>query len=157
MGAHEGSAAIVGADRVDQLRAAGLRMTDPRRRVLVALERLGHATPEELTVALADDGGPALPASTIYRNLESLARAGIVRHSHVHHGPPTYHLPEHGDHLHLVCRSCGEIVEADPALARDLARNLWDAHGFDAEVTHMAIHGHCRDCTRQNQHEQEVT
>ncbi len=132
-------------------------MTGPRRRVLTALERLGHATPEELSAALADDGAASLPASTIYRNLESLARAGIVRHSHVHHGPPTYHLPEHGDHLHLVCRVCGEIVEASPTLARDLARNLWDAHGFDAEVTHMAIHGRCRDCTSKNHHDQEVT
>ncbi|MGB3762190.1 MAG: Fur family transcriptional regulator [Ornithinimicrobium sp.] len=157
MGTREASAATSSAHRAGQLREAGLRMTVPRRRVLAALERLGHATPEELSGALAQDGEAPLPASTVYRNLESLAGAGLVRHSHVHHGPPTYHLPEHGDHLHLVCRGCGDIVEASPALARDLARNLWEAHGFDAQVTHMAIHGHCRDCRSKHHHDQEVT
>ncbi len=121
-------------------------MTQPRQRVLTALEQQGHATPEELGAALAADGQPTLPASTVYRNLESLAEAGLVNHSHVHHGAPTYHLPQHGDHLHLVCRQCGAIIEADPELAHDLARNLQQAHGFDAEVTHMAIHGRCTSC-----------
>lgn len=159
MGSVSASPTPVEQDWVDRLRDTGLRMTQPRRRVLLALERLGHATPEELNVALEHDGGTSLPASTIYRNLESLAGAGLVRHSHVHHGAPTYHLPEHGDHLHLVCRSCGRIIEAPPGLARDLARNLWEAHGFDAEVTHMAIHGRCRVCAdssrAESAHEQD--
>lgn len=130
-----------------RLRAAGLRLTAPRRRLLRALGELGHATPEALTAAVSGDGAGPLVASTVYRNLESLTEAGLVRHSHIHHGAPTYHLTEHGDHMHLVCRECGTVQEADPRLATDLARNLRSAHGFDADVTHMAIHGRCADCT----------
>ncbi|MGB7448748.1 MAG: Fur family transcriptional regulator [Ornithinimicrobium sp.] len=128
------------------LRHAGLRMTEPRRRLLRALEHFGHATPEMLVAHLAEQSS-SLPASTIYRNLEALARAGLVRHSHMHAGAPAYHLPTHGDHLHLVCRSCGRIIEADANLAGDLARNLYRAHGFDADVTHMAIDGRCCRCS----------
>ncbi|CAN5498899.1 transcriptional repressor [soil metagenome] len=123
-----------------------MRMTDPRRRVLQALGRLGHATPEELNAAVSADGERALPPSTIYRNLESLAQVGLVRHSHVRHGAPAYHLPDHGDHLHLVCRGCGRISQAETEIATELARNLLGAHGFDADVTHTGIHGVCRDC-----------
>lgn len=147
MGVGEVSGHDAEHDWSGRLRSAGLRMTQPRRRVLKALERQGHATPEELGAALAADGEATLPASTVYRNLESLAEAGLVNHSHVHHGAPTYHLPQHGDHLHLVCRQCGAVIEADPELARDVGRNLHRAHGFDADVTHMAIHGRCRSCS----------
>jgi Fur family ferric uptake transcriptional regulator len=121
-------------------------MTGPRRRVLQALAQLGHATPETLAAAVSGDGGGAVAPSTIYRNLESLATAGLVRHSHLDHGPPSYYLAEHGDHLHLVCRSCGRVTSADPGLAAGLARSLLQQDGFDADVTHMAIHGQCSRC-----------
>lgn len=138
--------ALEAAEVQRRLRLAGLRLTGPRRRVLEALGRAGHATPEQLAGALAQDGAGELPASTIYRNLESLAGAGLVRHTHLDHGAPSYHLEAHGEHLHLVCRSCGRVVEADPAMAEELARNLRAAHGFAPEVTHMAIHGRCARC-----------
>lgn len=130
----------------ERVRARGLRMTEPRRRVLAALGLLGHATPDQLAGALADDGGAALALSTVYRNLEALAAAGIVAHTHLDHGPPSYHLLEHGAHLHLVCRHCGEVTEADVEHAAALVGNLAAAQGFDADVTHMAIHGTCARC-----------
>lgn len=129
-----------------RLHATGLRLTGPRLRILGALRRLGHATPEELAADLPQDGGGGLPASTIYRNLESLAAAGMVRHSHLDHGAPSYHLEEHGDHLHLFCRECESVTQADRDLASELVRNLRGQYGFEAEVTHMAIHGRCAAC-----------
>lgn len=143
-------AAPAGQDVETHLRQAGLRLTAPRRRVLAALARLGHATPEELAAEVSADGGGPVPGSTIYRNLQSLAAADVVRHSHLDHGAPSYHLAEHGDHLHLVCRGCGAVLEADPALAAGLAESLRARHGFDAAVTHMAIHGRCARCERES-------
>lgn len=129
-----------------QVSASGLRLTQPRRRILAALLNVGHATPEQLTVAVNQDGDTALPASTVYRNLEALAHADLVRHSHLDHGAPSFNLPHHGQHLHLVCAGCGAVIEADHHVADDLVRNLWADFGFEADVTHMAIHGRCRDC-----------
>jgi Fur family transcriptional regulator, ferric uptake regulator len=114
---------------------------------MTALRRAGHATPEQLAAAVASDGAP-MALSTVYRNLEALADAGLVAHTHLDHGPPSYHLVEHGVHLHLVCTTCGSVAEADPAAAAALAGNLLRSHGFVADVTHMAIHGHCADCAR---------
>lgn len=129
-----------------ELRKRGLRVTRQRQRILTALAQLEHATPDALAEHLAADGEATLALSTIYRNLEALTGAGVVAHSHLDHGAPSYHLMEHGDHLHLVCSRCGTVAEADPALAADLVRNLSAVHGFDANVTHMAIHGHCARC-----------
>ena len=80
-----------------------MRMTPQRRRVIAAVEELGHATPDALAATVARDGGAALPLSTIYRNLEALEDLGVVTHTHLDHRSPTYHLAEHADHLHLVC------------------------------------------------------
>lgn len=130
----------------ERVRSSGLRLTTPRRRLLRALAGAGHATPEALAARVGADGQGPLPASTVYRNLEALTRAGLVAHSHLTHGAPAYHLVDHGDHLHLVCGGCGAVQEADPALAETLARNLLTVHRFDADVTHMAIHGRCAQC-----------
>lgn len=130
----------------EQLRRQGYRVTGPRRRVLRALAGLGHATPDELAAALARDGDDPIALSTVYRNLEALTEAGVVTHSHLDHGPPSYHLVDHGDHLHLVCGRCGSVTEAEPGSAEELAGNLLHEHGFVADVTHMAIHGRCRHC-----------
>ena len=46
-------------------------------------------------LALAADGGPALPVPTIYRNLDALGALGLVGHTHLDHRSPAYHLAEH--------------------------------------------------------------
>src|SRR4051812_42026898 len=79
-------------DIVATLRARGMRMTPQRRRVIAAVEELGHATPDALAATVARDGGAALPLSTIYRNLEALEDLGVVTHTHLDHRSPTYHL-----------------------------------------------------------------
>ncbi|WP_397333699.1 Fur family transcriptional regulator [Ornithinimicrobium sp. INDO-MA30-4] len=129
-----------------QVSESGLRLTQPRRRILSALLNVGHATPEQLTASVNQDGETPLPASTVYRNLEALASADLVRHTHLDHGAPSFNLPHHGEHLHLVCRECGAVIEADHQIADDFVRNLWTRFSFEADVTHMAIHGRCRDC-----------
>ena len=128
------------------LRRTGRRLTAPRRRLVDALGSLGHATPDQLAAAVAAEGRP-MALSTVYRNLEALTEVGLVAHTHLDHGAPSYHLVDHGVHLHLVCGGCGSVTQADPQHAGALAGNLLRSHGFVADVTHMAIHGRCADCT----------
>src|ERR1700722_6098745 len=51
----------------------------------------GHHSAEDLA-ALVQARAPDVHLSTIYRNLEELERLGVVVHSHLGHGPSTYHL-----------------------------------------------------------------
>jgi Fur family ferric uptake transcriptional regulator len=130
----------------ERLRAQGMRMTSQRQRVLDAVAAHGHATPDAIVAQVSSDGGPALSPSTVYRALEALEALGVVAHTHLDHHAPTYHLAEHADHVHLVCRVCGRVDECDRALAEGFVGNVLEATGFVADVTHMAIHGTCRDC-----------
>jgi Fur family ferric uptake transcriptional regulator len=124
-----------------------MRLTRQRERIINAVRALGHATPDGLAAAVAWDGGSALPLSTIYRNLEALEEVGVVSHAHLDHRSPTYHLSDHADHLHLVCLSCGAVIESAVTTADPFVGNLLAVHGFVADVKHIAIHGWCAACS----------
>ncbi len=133
------------------LRARGMRLTPQRRRIVDALAGLEHGTPDAVAARVAEDGGAALPLSTIYRGLDALEELGIVSHTHLDHRAPTYHLADHATHIHLVCLGCGTVSEAPIATAAEFAGNVRAASGFDPDVTHMAIHGWCAACREKKQ------
>jgi len=128
-----------------------MRLTPQRRRIVDALTSLEHGTPDAVAATVAEDGGAALPLSTIYRGLDALEELGIVSHTHLDHRAPTYHLADHATHIHLVCLGCGTVSEAPIATTAELAGNVREATGFDADVTHMAIHGWCASCREKKQ------
>ena len=139
-------------DLGESLRARGMRLTPQRQRIIQAVSALGHATPDGLAVAVDQDGGPALSLSTIYRNLEALEQVGLVSHTHLDHRSPTYHLADHAKHVHLVCLSCGVVIESEVAAADQYVGNLLSRHGFVADVKHMAIQGWCATCSARETH-----
>ena len=134
------------SDLGPRLRARGKRLTSQRERVLAAVGRLGHATPDEIAESVAADGGSPLPASTVYRSLDALQELGLVGHTHVDHRTPSYHLADHATHVHVVCRQCGWVGEAPLSTADELVTRLDDRLGFAADVAHAAVHGRCREC-----------
>ena len=133
-------------DPGEVLRRHGLRMTEQRRRVLGALTRRSHLTPDDVATMVAADGGRELPPSTIYRTLDALEEVGLVEHTHLDHRAPTYHRAGRHGHLHLRCRECARVVEGDPATATPFVHALREQTGFVADLTHMAIHGLCAEC-----------
>jgi Fur family ferric uptake transcriptional regulator len=124
-------------------------MTPQRQRVLDAVATLAHATPEDVVEQVGRDGGAPLAPSTVYRALDALESLGVVGHTHLDHRAPSYHLADHADHIHLVCRSCGRVQECPQDYADGFTGNVLTATGFVADVTHMAIHGECDACARR--------
>ncbi|MGI8677097.1 MAG: Fur family transcriptional regulator [Jatrophihabitans sp.] len=128
------------ADLVAQLRARGMRVTPQREQVLGAVRGLGHATPEQILEAVH-----GVDLATVYRNLDLLEELGFVRHAHLGHGAPSYR-PVEDDHIHVVCHSCGAIVDAEPVLVDQLADRLRHDRGFVLDRSHFTVFGQCRDC-----------
>jgi Fur family transcriptional regulator, ferric uptake regulator len=129
----------------DALRASGYRVTPQRQLVLEAVARLEHATPEEIYGDVTQHAR-GVNVSTVYRTLELLEQLGLVKHSHLHHGAPTYHLTEHAQHVHLVCRNCERVTEVDQATVRPLVDALEEHQGFQTDVGHLTVFGLCADC-----------
>jgi Fur family ferric uptake transcriptional regulator len=128
------------------LRAKGYRLTPQRQLVLDAVSRLEHGTPDEIC-AEVQRSATGVNVSTVYRTLELLEQLGMVTHTHLGHGAPTYHAASGLDHLHLVCRDCGAVIETDVAVADALVSQLAAEHGFETDVAHFAIYGRCQGCT----------
>jgi Fur family transcriptional regulator, ferric uptake regulator len=126
------------------LHERGLRMTPQRQLVLDAVRTLGHATPEQICTEV-QTVAPAVNITTVYRSLDLLERIGMVRHTHLGHGAPTYSEQEH-QHVHLVCHRCGAVVELATDVMDQLADRLLSASGFRLDVTHVALSGECRSC-----------
>ena len=133
-------------DLHETLRAKGYRITPQRQLVLDAVTALEHGTPDEIC-AEVQRTAPGVNLSTVYRALELLEELGLVTHAHLGHGAPTYHASGAIDHLHLVCRVCGAVIETDVALAESLVGMLAERHGFETDVAHFAIYGRCQGCT----------
>lgn len=128
------------------LRAKGYRLTPQRELVLRAVDRLGHATPDEVLAAVREES-QAVNISTVYRTLELLEELGLVRHNHISDRAPTYHSTATPDHVHLVCRGCGGITDVAPERIAPMTRALREEYGFETDVGHLTVFGRCGDCS----------
>jgi Fe2+ or Zn2+ uptake regulation protein len=137
------------ADRLERvlalLRANGGRVTSPRRAILEALIVHGeHPTAEQLTAAV-QVRQPDVHESTVYRFLDDLERLGVVDHVHLGHGPAVYHFAD-DTHHHLVCQTCGRVVEVPDETFAGLRRRLRTDFGFEIDQRHFAVVGRCTEC-----------
>lgn len=128
-----------------ELRARGYRLTPQRQLVLEAVAALGHATPEEISARVRETAS-GINISTVYRNLELLEELGLVTHTHLGHGAPTYHAASQGPHVHLVCRTCGGVTEVGPEVVDSVVDTLAQERGFAVDVGHLAVFGRCALC-----------
>src|SRR5690606_3738282 len=122
----------------EELRARGYRVTPQRQLVLEAVKELEHATPEAICSRVRQTAR-GVNISTVYRTLELLEELGMVTHTHLGHGAPTYHLATEADHVHLVCRDCGEIQEISPEMVQSMVTTLDRELGFETDVHHLTV------------------
>lgn len=126
---------------LDRVRRAGGRVTTARRLVIeTLLAAPEHVSADDIAASVQREH-PEVHLSTVYRTLESLEELGIVRHTHVGHGAATYHVGPL--HQHLVCETCGAVVDVPAAALDGLASQLRDEYGFDLHVGHFALLGRC--------------
>jgi Fur family ferric uptake transcriptional regulator len=128
-----------------RLRARGYRLTPQRQFVLDAVQALEHATPDEI-FAHVRERSAGVNLSTVYRTLELLEEIGLVTHTHLSHGAPTYHSATVKQHVHLVCRACQQVAEVEPEVFAPLVQRLHADKGFTTDVQHLTVFGICQEC-----------
>lgn len=138
------------ATLIDALRAGGHRLTPQRRLVLEALQCSDrHVSAEEIGRAIAGRY-PSLSVdhTTIYRTLRWLRDAGLISETSLGQNHMVYALLSRHHHHHLVCESCGAIIEADSDLLEPLRRELAQRYQFFARLSHLSIFGLCASCQK---------
>lgn len=130
-----------------QLRAAAVKVTRPRLRVLGCLGRAAaELTHAELAERLAADKAGMLDRVTLYRILDSLVDCGLAWRTLDARGVYRFQLSSvraaHAAHAHFHCQRCGGVVCLEQmAMPR--------AHlpaGFVARQVEVEVRGLCAGC-----------
>lgn len=132
-------------DAVSALRDRGLRATSARVAVLGGLRELGHATAEQLHLALVPRL-PALNLSTVYRTLDALNDHDLIRHAHLGGSVPSYYLASEAEHAHLVCSRCGSVENLTGQPLQRFVSDLARSARFTVDTSHLSVEGLCAAC-----------
>lgn len=129
------------------LKKAGLKVTLPRMKILELMEtvKLRHQSAEDIYKALLDQG-EEIGLATVYRVLTQFESAGLVTRHHFEGGQAVFEL-DHGEHHdHLVCVSCGKVVEFVDEVIEQHQNQIAEANGFTITEHSLIIYGRCGSC-----------
>ena len=134
---------------------AGLRPTRQRAAILGAMEgRRRPVTAQDLHAVLTrarpagrPTDGPGL--ATVYRTLQALEHAGLVRTFPAGEGELAYKLCEPGHHHHLICERCGRVVEIPSCEVEEWAAQVAARRGFEVSSHQADIYGVCERCVEE--------
>ena len=131
---------------IANLRQKGYRITPQREMIIQAMAHQGsHMTAEEI-FAEVRTRTRAVNLATMYRTLDMLVDQGLTTRVDLGEGKICYAAAGHGAHIHLVCRSCGQILDADPQLLTPIIDQMQSEHNFSPDLNHISIFGLCSHC-----------
>jgi Fur family transcriptional regulator, stress-responsive regulator len=127
------------------LRDAALRVTAPRKAVLLAVHDHPHADTETLLVATRARLG-SVSHQAVYDVLRVLTDAGLVRRFQPAGSVARYEARVGDNHHHLVCRSCGVVSDVECAVGEAPCLTASDDAGFEVDEAEIVYWGLCPEC-----------
>ena len=127
------------------LRAHGLPLTVQRRAIFEELRsRADHPTADSVFEAVKG-AVPDLSRTTVYRTLEAFVEAGLITRVS-HPGSSTRYDPKTHRHHHLVCDTCGDVIDLEPAEVQGGGRLRLRDNSIDVRDYSSQVAGTCPDC-----------
>ena len=138
-----------------ELRAAGLKATLPRRKILEVLEQQDsrHVSAEDvyrLLVEIGEDVGLA----TVYRVLTQFENAGLITRHHFEGGHSVFELNQGEHHDHILCVKCGKVEEFVDELIEQRQRDIAEQAGYSMTDHCLYIYGICAECQKAEANDQ---
>ena len=135
---------------IGDLRRQGYRMTPQREMIIEAIAHTsGHLTAEEIFDQVMQRIR-SVNLATVYRTLDLLVARGLASRADLLDGRVVYATFRHGPHIHLVCRQCGAVINADHALIAPLGDSIQNSCNFSVDLNHVTLTGLCNDCSCQS-------
>ncbi len=131
----------------EAITARGLKHSRQRTVIADAFFRMGgHVAIDEL-VARVREQDPRVSVATVYRTMKLLAECGLAVARHFGDGQTRYEpAVRRHHHDHLICTSCGDIVEFESERIEELQERVARRHGFEVEHHRLEIYGRCARC-----------
>ncbi len=134
-----------------ELQQKSIKMTRQRKEILrLFLTQTHHLfTASEIQQQLVEEGHQ-MDLSTIYRNLEILASAGVLRHIALNDNIARYELITEHHHHHLICLGCNKTEIIDLCPFQEINRYVTTQTDFLPTEHRFEIYGYCKDCQENN-------
>ncbi|RJS91963.1 Fur family transcriptional regulator [Salinisphaera sp. Q1T1-3] len=129
----------------EELRAAGLRVTRPRRAVLDWLDDNPHATAEQVHEGVRPMLG-SVSRQAIYDVLSACASAHLIRQIRPAGHPARFERRAGDNHHHLVCRCCGDVFDAECHTGHAPCLHPTHDQGFHIDEAEIVFWGICPSC-----------
>ena len=135
----------------NELRAAGLKSTLPRRKILEMMEsqQSRHMSAEDIYRYLLD-AGEDVGLATVYRVLTQFEAAGLVSKHNFEGEHSVYELNQGEHHDHILCVKCGKVDEFVDDVIEERQRVIAAKAGFSMTDHCLYIYGICADCQKGN-------
>lgn len=133
------------------LRNAGLSVTAQRLAILRAVSTSPHATAEEIA-DLARITIGSISRQSVYDSLAALEKSGLIRRIQPIGSPARFEDRVGDNHHHLICRTCGAVVDVDCALGETPCLSASDNKGFAIDEADVSYWGTCPACQSASQH-----
>ena len=122
-----------------------IRMTQSRKAILSALGGTRtHPTADEVYSLVREDL-PKVSLGTVYRNLDLLAKQGLIR-ALATAGEQRRYDGMVDDHHHIRCEVCGRMDDIELGNAERLDDLIVDGRGYDVHGYTLCFSGVCREC-----------
>lgn len=133
-------------DNNKELKKAGLKVTLPRIKILEILQnpKNQHISAEDVYKILIEIG-EEIGLATVYRVLNQFDDAGILNRHHFEGGKSVFEISHKGHHDHLVCLTCGKVVEFEDDTIEQRQEMVAKANNMKLVNHSLYLYGECKD------------
>lgn len=133
-------------DIKELIRDLGLRATTARIALITMLQKT--ATPLSIADLAKQLEGTDMDKATIYRNIVTLQKEGLVRQVDLHQDHAFYEWNDQSDHHHVVCIKCNHIQDFSGCDFHQMEKTALSQASDFARVTEHSfeLFGVCKTC-----------
>ena len=131
------------------LRERGIQVTAQRLAVLRAVAGQPHITADAVAEVVRTEIG-AISLQSVYDALGLLVSEGLLRRIQPSGSPARFEDRVGDNHHHLICRTCGRVVDVDCATGAAPCLTLNDDSGYEIDEAEVAYWGRCPDCLEES-------
>ena len=127
------------SDENQDLRAAGLKVTVPRLKILNILEKSAesHLSADDIYRQLVE-AGEDVGIATVYRVLTQFESSGLVIRHNFYYGPAVYEIERGIHHHHMVDVNSGAVIEFQSHEIEELQKKIAKDNGFEL-ISHSLV------------------
>lgn len=133
------------SDPADLLRHRGIQVTAQRLAVLRAVSSQPHITADAVSEVVRAEIG-AISLQSVYDALGVLVTQGLIRRIQPAGSPARFEDRVGDNHHHLICRTCGRMVDVDCAAGSAPCLTAADDSGYEIDEAEVVYWGRCPDC-----------